>query len=513
VSDVGGSLWLARDLGAPFAPLGEDVTCDVAIVGGGIVGTTSAMLLAAEGRDVTLVEARTLGSGTTGTSTAKATLLHAASWASLIDRIGLEPARSIVHGERAALDLMAKWSAELGVPDAARPVWHWNYASSEDGIEQLRAEVDAAEQLGVDVRWADPGECPFGTHALGVAEQLLIEPVVLAVAFARRAIEQGARVHERSRVVDLSLGAQCELPLEGGTRIRAASVVLATQLPITDRAMVWAGSEYRRSHVVALAHDDAFAAAPDMYTGIDPGALSVRPARDVDGTTLVLVAGQGHPLGEAEDGTHVEQLARDASELTGGGELRRAWLAHDVFPTDQHPFVGPIRGHDNVYVATGFGGWGLAAGASAALAISGLILRGHSAWDGAMSPRRLGPYVKPGALKAAAASVKSLVIDRLTADHEGELADLAPGHGVVVRLGGRTIAVARDDAGAFQAVSAACTHLGCTIAHDAERGCWQCPCHGSRFALDGEVLQGPATRRLEVIDVSELELPGADRLG
>jgi glycine/D-amino acid oxidase-like deaminating enzyme/nitrite reductase/ring-hydroxylating ferredoxin subunit len=498
-----GSLWLAREVGAAFDTLDADTTCDTVVVGGGIVGTTAAMLLAAEGCDVVLVEARSIGSGTTGNSTAKATYQHAASWASLIDQVGRDSAHAIVHGERAALDVLATWSRELDVADAARPVWHWNYASSEDGIERLHAEAEAADQLELSTRWADPGECPYGTHALGVAEQLLIEPVVLANAFARRAERSGARVHEHARVVDVRLGDTCEVTLEGGASIRAKHLVVATQLPIIDRAMVWAGAEYRRSHVVALAHAEAYATAPDMYTGIDPGTLSVRPARDVDGTELLVVAGNGHALSEDEDGTHVDQLASDARALTGGGELRRAWLAHDVFPTDRHPFVGPIHAHDNVYVATGFGGWGLAGGVSAAMAIAGLILRGHSAWDQAMSPRRLGPYFKPDVAKAAAATLKSVVIDRLTADGEDQLATLEPGRGLVARIDGRTVAIAKDADGVLQAVSATCTHLGCTIAHDPERGCWQCPCHGSRFALDGEVLQGPATRPLERVDVTD----------
>ncbi len=507
--DVGGALWSARSSRAPRAPIAGDLEVDVAVIGGGIVGVSAAMLLATEDQSVALLEAHRIGDGNTGLSTAKASLFHGMNFASLIDEVGEDSARDIVNGERAALDVISKWATELDVADAAVPVWHWAYASTEDGFSTLEGEAEAAATLGIETRWADDGECPFGERALGVAAQLNIDPVVLLEAFADRAERQGAQIFEQTRVTDMEFGDTCVLSTESGPVVRARHVVVATQLPIFDRSMVWAGSQYKRSHVVALAHPGAYELAPEMYTGVDPDTLSVRPARDVDGTPLIIAAGQGHSLDTDEDGTHVAKLEQAARELTGGGELRRAWLAHDVFPSDGHPFVGPIHGHDNVHVATGFGGWGLAAGVSASLAITGLIVRGHARWHDAMSATRLGPYVKPSTIKEGVKTVVDFVRDRVSPDDESEVPELAPGTGLVAKLDGRMVAIARDRDGAIRAVDATCTHQGCIVRHEPERACWQCPCHGSRFSLDGTVLQGPAIKPLERVDVTELELPGA----
>ncbi len=510
--EVGESLWIARRTRGPRAALGEDLKVDVAIIGGGIVGVSAAMLLAAEGRTVALVEARTIGGGNTGLSTAKASLFHGMNFAKLIDQVGYDHAKDIVDGERAGLDVIRAWADTLDVADAASPVWHWAYASTDSGFETLEQEKVAADALRVENRWADPGEVPFGERALGVPEQLNLDPVVLLDALADRAANLGAHVHEDTRIVELALGDTSTLTTDAGTTITANHVIVATQLPIIDRSMVFAASSYRRSHVVALEHADARGFAPDMYTGVDSGALSVRPALDVDGTSLIIAAGNGHELSADEDGSHVEQLEADARALTGAGELRRAWLAHDVFPADGHPFLGPIRGHDNVHVATGFAGWGLAAGVSASLAISGLILRGHARWHEAQRATRLGPYAKPSTLKEAVVTVKDFLGDRISADDLSDVATLESGTGMVARIGRRMVAIARNGDGELQAVDAACTHLGCIVRHEPEAACWQCPCHGSRFSIDGEVLQGPAIKPLERIDVSELDLPGADRI-
>ncbi|MCW2925010.1 MAG: [Fe-S]-binding protein [Thermoleophilia bacterium] len=504
--DADRSLWTARDSARPaYPPLAGELEVDVAVVGGGIVGATAALLLANEGRSVALLEARRLGGGITGNSTAKMTYLHGGWVADLVDQVGSESAHAIVHGERAALDLVRHWVAELGIDDAARAATNWLYGSTAKGRERLEREHEACVALKVPTRWAEDGEVPFGEFALGLDDQLNIEPAVIVAAFAAHAAMLGAHVHEGTRVTEVSQDDDTTtLTSADGATVRAAHVVIATHVPILDRSTVFAAADYHRSHVVALEHPDALTFAPDMYTGVDPGTLSVRAAVDEDGTQLLVVAGDGHSLHDREDGSHVEELEAKARDLTGGGARRRAWLAHDIFPTDGHPFVGPIHGRDDTYIATGYGGWGLSGGVAGAMAIAGMILRGHSAWQPPQSARRLGPYLSIKAAKEGLITAKSVIVDRLNAQGGDVIDELAPGQGVIARVHGRTVAASRDDAGTLRVVDATCTHMGCIVEHDDERACWQCPCHGSRFALDGEVLHGPATKPLAPVDAADL---------
>ncbi|MCW2926843.1 MAG: dependent oxidoreductase [Thermoleophilia bacterium] len=500
----GDSLWLATDDRRTWPALAGDLEVDVAIVGGGIVGATTAMAVSGEGRSVALLEGRRLASGATGHSTAKFTIVQGAQLDQLVSEVGLERAGLIIDGDRAALDLV-RHRVDSGVLRDVRYVTHWQYATSEEGRPKLERERELGAQLGIDMRWAEPDESPLGLHALGTDDQLLVQPATLVDVFAAEAAEAGAAIHEHSRVLSIAKeGDWYVLDVEGGSTVRARQVVLATHVPTLDRTLVFAACSYRCSHVVALAMEDAIAQFPDMYTGIDSGGLSVRPSIDVDGTQLAVVAGNGHPLDHVEDGTHIAQLAQDAKELLGGGELRRSWITHDAFPSDHRPFVGPAHGHDGVYVATGFGGWGLARGMSASLAIAGLILRGHARWHEPMDASRLGAFADLETIREGLRTAKNWVGPRVAAlvqsDGDEVVDAIAPGTGRIVHRRGREVAASRDEAGELRLLDPTCTHLGCHVNYDDERRCFQCPCHGSRFALDGAVLEGPAVKPLASLE-------------
>lgn len=156
-------------------------------------------------------------------------------------------------------------------------------------------------------------------------------------------------------------------------------------------------------------------------------------------------------------------------------------------------------------MATGFGGWGMSGGIMAGRLLGDLINGRESAWSGLYDPRRLASVVREGTtfLKHQAQVARHFIGDRLPAVTAPAPDDIPRGHGAVLRLGGRQYAVHRDANGVLQAVSARCTHLGCIVSFNHGEQAWECPCHGSRFAPDGQVLQGPAVRPLEKRDLPE----------
>jgi Rieske Fe-S protein len=176
------------------------------------------------------------------------------------------------------------------------------------------------------------------------------------------------------------------------------------------------------------------------------------------------------------------------------------WAAQDNSTTDRVPYVGRFHvGAVGTWVATGFGGWGMTNGVMAGRLLAALIGGGPvPGWASLYDPRRLHPLVEaPAFIKANASVARHFVADRLRPSHVDAVADVQPGTGAIVRVEGERCAVYRDENGAVRVVSATCTHLGCIVHFNNAEKTWDCPCHGSRFATDGTVLEGPATAALE----------------
>ncbi len=262
--------------------------------------------------------------------------------------------------------------------------------------------------------------------------------------------------------------------------------------------------EPRRELVVAA----AIAADRDphgVYITPEQNTRSVRTAPYQDGQRLLIVTGEHFTPGAGEVSERWERLAAWTRERFPAAEIAYRWATQDNTSTDQIPFVGPFHpGAKNVYVATGFGGWGMSTGVMAGHLLTATVLGQELPWAGLYDPRRLHPVREAGPMAKLQGRVAARFAgDRLRSSDVDSVEDITAGSGAVLRVGGEQRAVYRDEAGALHAVSARCTHLGCIVHfNDAERA-WECPCHGSRFAVDGSIIQGPANKPLE-----RKELPG-----
>jgi nitrite reductase/ring-hydroxylating ferredoxin subunit len=287
--------------------------------------------------------------------------------------------------------------------------------------------------------------------------------------------------------------------------VRAHEVVVATHYPVFDRALLFTRLAPRRELVVA-GTVDAGRAPRDMHITPEQSTRSVRSAPYRDGKRLLIVTGEHFAPGTADTEERFARLSAWAGEHFPGFTPTHRWATQDNDSTDSVPLVGPLHhGSRHTYVATGFGGWGLSGGIMAGSLLCGLITGRPPEWADLYDPRRLASVAREGTsfLKHQAHVARHFVGDRLTAATSGPASpeDLAPGEGAVLRVDGRQCAVHRDAQGDLHAVSARCTHLGCLVAFNRAEQTWECPCHGSRFAPDGRIVQGPAVRPLEHRDI------------
>lgn len=477
-------------------PLTDDLEVDVAVVGGGLAGLATAVELVRAGRSVAVLDARSIGSGTTGRSTAKASALQGARYRTIARLHGEEVAARYARSQTDGLRWLADRAAERGVACAWERRPAVTYATSEDGRELVDAELAAARGAGLDVEPID-ADLPFPTvAAIALDDQAQFDPHALVTDLAAEVDDHPhGQVHEWSRVTGIR-GHRGRVAAETTTgTVHADRVVVATLLPIIDRGLFFARSEPATSHLVALRV--AGELPRGMYLGVEGGSRSLRTAPDPSGDgELLLVGGNGHDTGAGGSTLDRQaELVHWAATRFAVTEVAARWSAHDYVPADHLPWVGPATPLDpHVLVATGFEKWGMTMGAAAGMALADRILDrsdGPSAsWAPIFSPNRLTPSSLP-----STARINGEVAARMASGW------LRPDAGPDARGDGRRRrsgleVVGEPDGDGRDDVVLTCTHLGGVCAwNDAERT-WDCPLHGSRFDERGAVLTGPATRPL-----------------
>lgn len=472
---------------------------DDLVVGGGITGLTTALLLARSGRQVAVVEARDVGAVTTGNTTGKVSLLQGTRLSRILERQSERVAEAYVEANREGQAWLLRFCDDHGVPYQRRTAV--TYAADPSSSGSAHAEHDAAARLGLPVAWRDELDVPF-PHAGGTTleDQAQLDAMDVVEALVREIRREGGTVVTGRRVVSAPLSGQVAVDLEDGARVEAENVVLATGIPVLDRGLAFAKVEPQRSYALAFRHPSA----PElMLLSAGSPTRSVRDAPASDGPRL-LVGGEGHTVGRTgSTRARLDALREWTERWFPGAQETHAWSAQDYSSHDGLPAIGALpRGRGHVYVATGYGKWGLTNGVAAALSLTKQIHGQRASWQTPISRRITRPS---GALEIARlnAGVGVHLVGDFARAELRERAEPAEGQGIVGRHGMLPVGDSRVD-GRRCSVVALCSHLGGTLTwNDAERS-WDCPLHGSRFTPDGQVLEGPATKPLR-------PLPGSRR--
>ncbi|MGO4258203.1 FAD-dependent oxidoreductase [Marmoricola sp. RAF53] len=463
---------------------------DVVVVGAGLTGLCTALLLARAGLEVVVVEATRVGALASGKNTGKVSVLQGTKVSQISSTHSAAVARAYADANSEGAAWLRRFCDDHGVGYQLRDAI--TFAADAAAVPAVQDELSALTRLGLDARWRSSLDVPFDVHgAVVLPDQVQLDPMAVLEALVQQLEGHGGRVVEGDRVVAASWGRSPAVRTAAGRRFRCRHLVLATGAPILDRGLYFAKLEARRSYLLAFTGAQKL---PGMMISAGP---EVRSLRDVPGDPdVLLVGGAGHVVGRGRaEGARVEELRRWVGRHYPDAVETHAWSAQDYRSHDGIPYVGRLpRGRGSIWLAAGYDKWGLANSVAASLRITGMILGDSPSWAVPLERRVTRPADAATLLgynlRAAGTAAARLV--------EAERRTVSPDHPPVVGQVGR-VGVDPRPVGVVAegcAVRAVCTHLGGTLRwNDAEQS-WDCPLHGSRFAPGGEVIEGPAVTPL-----------------
>ncbi|MCM3569178.1 FAD-dependent oxidoreductase [Neobacillus mesonae] len=492
-----------RDIELPdFDQLKEDISVDVAVVGAGITGITAAYLLSKEGLKVALIEADKVLDGTTGHTTAKLTAQHNLIYDELINHFGEDKARLYYESHMSAIQFVEKEVNEKGIECDFSKQDAYIYATTEKYKNKLQTEWDAYQKLGIDGALKDT--IPFKiqvTGALLMKNQAQYHPLKFLKSLLNEAVTAGCLVYEKTTATDIEDDkTEPKVYVKGGHKVTCKHLIMATHFPFYDKIGLFFARMYAdRSYAIAIKTDQEYPGG--MYISADTPSRSIR-STPLDGETLWIIGGESHKTGQGINTMqHYEAVADFAKTTFNAKEILYRWSAQDLVTLDKVPYIGPItEDRERVLVATGYKKWGMTTGILAGHVLRDYVLHRENPYKELYEPTRFhaDPDVK-STFTTVGDIAKHFIKGKLEYT-EKHADDLQEGEGSVVMFNGKRAGAYKDENGKLFVVDTTCKHMGCECEWNAGEKTWDCPCHGSRYAVNGEVIEGPALSGLDLLE-------------
>ncbi|WP_160137758.1 FAD-dependent oxidoreductase [Chryseobacterium sp. c4a] len=473
---------------------------DTAIIGGGITGISTALKLQESGQKCIIIEAANIGFGTTGGTTAHLNDFFDTTYAQAIRDFGLENAKLYAESGKDAIHIIDSNIKKYNISCDFIRRSAYLFALDEDQEKRLKDIVTGAAQVGHEMLYVNEISFPIPfREAVLIPAQGYFHPIKYIKALCEAFIQLGGSIEENCICEDHKEHDDDIILTTSKGEIKARNVIYATHIPPGINLLHFTNAPYR-SYAMAFSLKDDDYPRELGYDLCDP--YHYYRIQEFEGENLLIAGGEDHKTGHSDDtGACFSRLENYVRKHFNVETAYYSWSSQYYEPIDGFPYIGKLPGSQNrIYVATGFRGNGMIFGTLSSQIFHDLIMTGKNKYEHLFSPARIKPiagfadFVKENATVAF-----DYVKDKIFVERIDSLSEIKPGEAKVFRYESETYALYKEINGTFHLLRSTCPHASCEVRWNSAELSWDCPCHGSRFNVNGKRLTGPSTQDLPKI--------------
>lgn len=477
---------------------------DVVIVGGGITGVSTALKLKQEGKKCIILEASNIGFGTTGGTTAHLNDFFDTTFSQAVSNFGLDNAKIFAKAGQDAIQLIKNNIQQFNIDCDFEHKSAYLFALDEKQDKQLKDIVEGASKVNHTMHFTReiPFPVPFVNGVL-IPDQAQFHPVKYIKALCEAFLNLGGEILEDCLCENHEEQEDFIIVTTSKGKIRVRNLVYATHIPPGKNVLSFVNAPYR-SYAMAFSLKNKNYPAELGYDLVDP--YHYYRTQTIGGETLLIAGGEDHKTGHAEDtGECFSKLENYVRKYFEVDLVYFSWSSQYYEPIDGFPYIGKSPGSNgSVFVATGFRGNGMIFGTLSSQIITDLILGRENKYADLFNPSRIKPVAgMADFIKETAAAAFDFIKDKLLKEKIESLGGITEGEAKVVKYEGNSYALYKESNGKVHLLKSSCTHAHCDVRWNSAELSWDCPCHGSRFNVNGKILTAPAVNGLQRVDSDE----------
>lgn len=474
---------------------------DVIIIGAGITGLTTAILLQEAGKNCIILDHHAPAFGTSGGTTAHLNTYFDTSYPQIEKDFGEDAAKLVAQSGKESIQLVKDLIDRYTIDCDFNYLNGFLYAEDEKQAEELNEILSASKKAGIDVEKAESNHLPIPFQdVICFHHQAQFHPVKYLAGLTKAFQDLGGIIKLNTFVDEAGFDEGFHFAKSGDIKMLAHQLVHATHYPQGINLFNFTCAPYRSYAIAVKLEDENY---PDALAYDMQEPYHYFRTHTENDEKYLIVGGADHKTGHGNPEESFDDLIAYVTSYYNIKEITHKWSSQYYIPADGLPYIGHFTGQEEgTYVATGYNGNGMTFGTLAGLMISDDILGKENKFKDLFNPSRIKPIAGfKEFVKENSDVAWRFIKDRISSDNLSSLQEIENGQASLITHDGKKIAVYKDEQGNLHALQATCTHAGCIVNWNAEEKSWDCPCHGGRFDIDGHVLAGPPKTKLQKVKI------------